>query len=76
MVCPSYICPIVFSIPTGLQLQYIGISAEEGRRMGEVSLWIIIRNSRLKIGIGVAATFHTNVFGALPSRYGFDNTAI
>jgi hypothetical protein len=44
--------------------------------MGEVSLWIIIRNSRLKIGVGVAATFHTNVFGALPSRYGFDNTAI
>jgi hypothetical protein len=80
-LCPSYIYPIVFSIPMGLQLQYIGVSAEEGRRMGRAlctppsSAWIVIRHSRLKIGTGVTAAFEIDVFGALPSRYGVDNTA-
>ena len=62
--------------PTILQLQYIGVSAEEGRRiMGGLSYtasnsaWIVIRYSHLKISIGVADTFHINVFGALP-RHG------
>ena len=57
----------------------------EERRMGGLSFTlpssasIVIRYSRLKIvkvGIGVTATFHINLFGVLPSRYGFDDTAI
>lgn len=48
MVCPSHICSIVFTIPSGLQLQDIGVSAEEGR-MATVpftapsSEWIVVR---------------------------------
>ena len=64
-----------------LQLQYIGVPAEQGRRMGDVSFTppssacIAVCYSRLKIGIGVAATLHINVFGALLRLYGFVNTA-
>jgi hypothetical protein len=36
----------------------------------------LLSSKIVNIGIRVAATFHINVFGALPSRYGFDNTAI
>jgi hypothetical protein len=48
----------------------------EGEEWASYQLLSFKRLKIVNIGIRVAATFRINVFGALPSRYGLDNTAI